>query len=177
MAKGTALRGYFLNRVSPVGVDMFKSMMDLPKDEAERLNEQFGHKTSQRGNYYDHRVEVETWLRERAQAAGVATENENPLYFTLTPQAEDTPPEGATAVSLRAESIDLSQCSFTLEDSFHNHQFLNGEADPASPSHPLLGQVFNAQQMEEVIRQHRLLDYLKENKKSYIEVQMWARPS
>lgn len=170
---------YFLTRTSPVGLDMFKSIMDLPKEEAERITAEFTCKSSCRGSYYDHRKEVESWLRDNAGKAGVSIENQNPLYFMLKTEAINGLQDNGERidVSLPASAVDLSHCSFTVEDSFCNHEHVRtGGKDAYGAKHPLLGQVFNAAQMEEAIHQHNLMDFLDKNPDTYIEVQMWARP-
>lgn len=179
MTKSSLLTNYFLTQTAPIALDFYKSIMDLPKDEAEKLTAEFTTKSSSRGSYYDHRQDVEAWLRTQAQLAGVVIENRHPLYFRLTTHIEICPPEsGWKSISLPAAGTDLSRCSFTLEDSFCNHEYVRtkgGDAFGVRP-HPLLGKVFNSAQIEDAIHQHKLPDYLQRNDGSYIEVQMWARP-
>lgn len=152
--------------------------MDLPKAEAERMTATFTTKASSRGDYYNHRKDVENWLRTQARNAGVIIVNQHPIYFRLTKHAEELPPEsGLKNISLPVGDVDLSLCSFTLDDSFCNYEFVDTAGrDSYGVNHHLLGQVFNAQQLEEIIRQHNLIDYLENNEHSYLEVQMWSRP-
>lgn len=156
---------------------MFKSIMDLPKDKADSLAAAH-RKSTARDSYYDHRREVEDWLRAEARQASVIIDNEHPLYFRLTPLPEEAAPDsGAVNVSLPVGEINLSRCSFTVADSFCNHEYVrtNGK-DAFGEKHSLLGKVFNARQLEEAMRQTNLLDYIKQNGHSYIEAQMWMRP-
>lgn len=168
-SKKSPLDGYYLTRVYDANAAPFKTVMDLPKDEAHQVTSKFtGHSCGEK-DYYDERAKVENWLREGAVAGGVDIQKQHPIYFRLTEKPEDhaSSPD-RTFISIPAQQLDLSVCSFTFDDSFH--------IISPDEKHPCSKKVFNAQGVAAAIAEHGFLDTVSDKKSEprYIEVQMWA---
>ncbi len=181
------LKGYYLTRVYTQDGNPFQTVMDLVREEAAALckrvtpNRRVGgavEEADQQIAYIDARVGVEDWARESAKAVGVEIKKEHPIYFTLTAEPETSAP-GRKVISIPAENIDLSCCSFTYGDSFNNSPKASPAAPPGKPTtaipDSLHGTVFNAVQMKKVVEKYGVPG-IYEKGQNYIEVQMWARP-
>lgn len=179
--KENPLKGYYLTRIYG-GDNPFTTVMDLFREEGVALcqkiapNRGMG-KNPDQAAYLAAREKVEDWLRESAKESGVDIREKNPIYFALTDK-----PEPSTAkrqvVSIPADEVDLSSCSFTYDDSFNSHRaFTTGGRERANndvPAHPMHGKVLNAEQLAEALKTHAPLGHYDE-KGRYIEVQVWAR--
>ena len=181
-----SLKGYYLTRLCNAGTNPFDSVTDLAREAAAVFcaknapnrhvdvknepgeNDQFA--------YIDVRLKGEQWLREQAIAAGVTPQRENCVYFCLSrdPGVQPESPR-MQRISIPAESIDLSTCSFTYHDSFAHFP---SERDKA-PDFPLRGKVMNQHDVAKLLETEDLPgiygDFTNKNP-VYIEVQMWARP-
>jgi hypothetical protein len=172
------LKGYYLTRVYHEGADPFQVISDLSMEAAAEMCAKVAPHRRVAGKKGDHhaymqgRLETEDWLRENASAVGVRIDKQNPVYFTLTrePQ-EDKAPAGRKVISIPAEQIDLSCCSFTYGDSMNR----TSSSPQGFQPHPLEGTVLNAVQAAAAITSIGIKgDYL--NGGRYFEVQMWANP-
>jgi hypothetical protein len=175
------LKGYYLTRVYK-GDDPFMTIMDLFREDAIAMCRK---KTPYRranmrkdddpiAAYYDERLATENWLRENARTAGVDIKAQHPIYFALATKPEPAD-SGRNAVSIPAEEVDLSNCSFTFDDSFINYACVEKRAYD-SEEHPLRGVVLNAEQAAAAVKKFGLLGTYDKGSR-YVEVQMWSRPS
>jgi hypothetical protein len=161
------------------GTDPFAVVTDKPREEAVTLCSKFaghrqvaGHPGDQEA-YMDGRIETENWLRDSARAVGVDIRKDNPVYFTLQkyPHRDEDLKPGKKAISIAAEQVDLSTCSFTYGDSVGNRTSTSREGPG-----PLDGTVMNAQQIAKVLETMPVDgDYIKGGR--YIETQMWETPA
>ncbi len=172
------LKGYYLTRVYKDD-DPFTTVMDLFRADAVAMCEKLAPNrhvdTPGQAAYLEEREEVENWVRESAKAVGVDIKEKNPIYFALTTEPEKSTP-GRHVISIPADQIDLSRCSFTFDDSFNNYSFVetHGEKSGVDP-HPMHGVVLNADQAAKAIKKYGVLGHY-DDKRRYIEVQMWDRP-
>jgi hypothetical protein len=141
-------------------------------------------------DYMKERAETETWLQQGAQAAGVDIRKEHPVYFVLTRNPEAyanwalKPMPGNSQRAERkimiipASEVDLSTSSFTYDDSFPSHQVSLGiPLRSGLKPGPLDGIIFNAQQIAEAVKIYGEPKPPVPGGFSYIEVQMWDKPS
>ncbi|MBI1214365.1 MAG: hypothetical protein GC185_00935 [Alphaproteobacteria bacterium] len=168
------LAGYYLTRVYHGNAEPFAVVTDQQAATAVEFCSKFapcrsvGDGSGGQEAYLDKRREVEDWLRQTARQEGIDIRKQNPVYFTLTKEPQDsTLNDGRKVLSIPAEQIDLSVFSFTVGDSMGN--FLGPERD----DHPLRLAVLTARQVEKIVEKEGVSsDYLKGGR--YIEVQMWA---
>jgi hypothetical protein len=127
--------------------------------------------------YMETRRDTESWLRENATAAGVRIDKENPVYFGLSREPERIKALGGPEekfVVFRASDVDLSNWSFTVDDSFSNRNFVrSGQTVYGEAPHPSHGTVMNAAQIAAVIDRHGGAH--ADGTERYFEAQMWAR--
>jgi len=176
---------YFLRRSYAQGLEPFESIMDLPREEALRMEDAYMGKVSDRDNdpekrietYYNHRLDVEDWLRDEAIKQGIALLQKHPLYFRLMASAFNRhgPEYQPQHISIPVSNINLAACTFTIGDSFSNYRYVetNGKDRYGMPVHDYMGQVLTANKAEILAKQ--VASGLWEDD-FYIEAQLWDRP-
>lgn len=129
------------------GPTPWQSIMDLPEEEALRINATLKFPKSHgidpvtgQETYYKLRQSVEAWSRKQHLAHGGAIDCPNPVYATLVethvPSVQDHP---MSRLCFPAECVDPRFISITIGDSFPN--FLQAKATSASTN--LMGRSYS----------------------------------
>ncbi len=183
--------GYYLIRSYHKDAGPYDVVTDLSSDEAiatceskepgrGREEQTAADGTRDQNGYMQMRIKTENWLRENAREAGVDMQKQNPVYFAFTREPERFTEtmakrrQDTKTVIFRAEELDLSNWSFTMDDHFFaDHD--NGaegtkELSGFSP-HPLHGRVLSAEQLLAAIEEH---GYPENEMTHNFEAQMWA---
>lgn len=184
------LDGYYLIRAYRVDAGPYAVVTDLPFDEAvaaceasdpnRGLDDPAASGGRDQAAYMTQRIKTETWLRENASATGVEIAKSNPAYFAFTREPDRVlghmaGRDGMAAVAFRADEIDLSNWSFTLDDHFFASLDDADKGGAATldgyDAHPLHGRVMNAFQLVSAIEE---FGYPDDELKHNFEAQMWA---
>jgi len=162
----------------------------LPKDEAIKICEAIwpargegepnadGHRNQT--DYWHLRVAGDNWLREQAMVAGVRIDDAWPVAFLVSLDQEHNQMSGmqpngkSERVTHAIRDLDLSNWSFTFDDSIANYVFAkSGRKVISKLSDPLQGRIMNAQQLSAALGQNGIIK--SDGTPHFIEAQMWAR--
>ncbi len=125
------------------------------------------------------RLRTEDWLRDGATNSGVSIDRINPVYFAFTREPERviaamTADPEYEFVSFRADQLNLSNWSFTMDDHFFARP-TQGRTDHVQldgyEPHPLHGRVMNVRELLDAIDAH---GYPSDETSHNFEAQMWA---
>ena len=173
------LKGLWILRYYPEGLDPSSSVMDMGIDEAAAHNERHCHYSvgGESRKYIEARIKVEEWLAAQAATNGIQPENTKPLYFLLSREEQPNPPIRAGKVlSIPAENIPAHLVSFTFDDCFYNyHRTVEGK--DIGLDHAAHGRVLNGEQTADTLKTHGWPPEREPNGKTprYIEAQLWTR--
>ena len=187
--KTDLLQNYFVTRGHSPGKP-YDAVTRLPFDEALRICEATypwrgtgeaktdGHRDQ--ADYLRLRIAADDWLREQATAAGVRIDDKCPVAFTFVrepeklPKAKLEPVGDRETTKLAVKDLDLSNWSFTFDDSITNYTLVHeGRTAFEEAAHPVHGKVMNAQQLAAAIEKYG--DTNPDGTPRVIEAQMWAR--
>ena len=174
----TGLEGMYLVRGYKFIENAYSVITDLPLDEATRISrEAFPRRDSEK--YMDKRFRVDDWLRKEAEGVGVDIAKHNPVSFSVVRDLDawkSEQPEGDGAIILPLSEVDLSNWSFTLDDSFVSapEEVKEDTEDFGYPPHELHGRVLNGQELLGLIKRNEFPQEEINNNPRYFEAQLWS---
>jgi len=167
------------------GGEPWRSISDLPEDEALAINAKTGKKSgvcsvTGKEKYYQDRLQVEAWDRTQHINRGGCVDSLNPVYAILSDvEIPEKPYRPGNCIAIPAEHIPVEFLSLTFGDSFPNY-FLSRERDKTMASPHLWGRSYSPKDLIDVLADRPLCqDWLPEKysgKNSfYVEVRIYTR--